>query len=301
MRLEYPIFPQEQEQLYSRFWDHSQIKEAQFREQLSRSQSFKNCFDPKLNLTAALKRDIKRRTTGDIPLSLVIEIYGTQGDGKSKLGIQISKEIDPTFNAKKIFMKPEDLLDYCKEAKPNDCLMLDEQALQFGEGSLRQQAELQNIEEITRIKQIHFIYCSPTLREHMAKHYTLKVIQKNVKKRITKFAFANNNGSYFYGWGMANIPKDEDCPIYQKYEPIKLKYVDETLQRSGQKYDLFAKADVVLDHRDLKYTKNNTDIMVLIQDKFPTLTIGEHKKILSAMHILRRKAEYKQKLENLRK
>lgn len=265
------------------------MKEQEFKEQLSRYQSFRNCFDPKLNLTQSFKHDVINRTRGKIPLSLVIEIIGQQGSGKSKLGIQISKFIDTNFSAKKIFMKPEDLLDYCKKAKPNDCLMLDEQALQFGEGSLRQQAELQNIEEITRIMQIHFIYCSPTLRDHLAKHYTIKVIQKNIHQRITKFGFCNNQGNYFYGWGMAKIPKDEDCKIYQDYEPIKLKYVDDVLKRSSQKYDLTEKANEFIGHKDLELATNHNEQMVLCQELFPSLTIGEHKKIISKAKMIWRK------------
>lgn len=291
-KLEYPIYKSELLRPYSRYWEHNDITEQEFKETLARSKSFHNCFNPRLNLTRAFKKDIIRRTTGKIPLSLVIQIFGKQGDGKTTLGFEIAKDIDQNgFNAKKVFMKTENLLAYCRKAKSNDCLMLDEQAILFGEGAKRQLAELQNIEEITRIKQIHFIYCSPTLREHFASHYTLKVIQKNTHYRITKFAFTNSHGSYYYGWGMAHIPKDDDCPIYQEYEPIKLAYVDSVLQRSTQKYDIWAKASKLLAHPDIAYTKTKVDVAVLCQELWPTLTLGEHNKIISATKIMRRRSK----------
>lgn len=290
MSIAYPIFPEEIRTSYKQFWDSNEYDNRKLYEVLGKHPSFKNCTGAENNLTAAFKRDIERRTKGTIPLSLVIQIYGTQGDGKSKLAIELAKYIDPTFSHKKLFMKIEPLLNALKHAKKNDCFILDEQAILFGEGALRQLAELQNVEEITRIRQIHFIYCSPTLREHLASHYTLKVIQKNIDKRITKFAFTNYNGSYFYGWGQARIPKDQDCEVYKNYEPVKLKYVDDVLQRSTQKYDIFKKADKLILHPDIKYCKTKTDFLVLIQDLFPTLTMGEHNKIYSAALIARRRA-----------
>ncbi len=294
MSLIYPIFNTELKQSFKRYWDHNRLKDQEFKEILGRSQSFKNCFEPNgINLTGSLRADIKKRTKGKIPLSVVIQIFGKQGSGKTKLGFEFAKRIDPRFSARKVFMKPEALLDYCKYAKINDCLILDEQAIEFGEGSLRQAKELQNIEEITRIKQLHFIYCSPTLREHLACHYTIKVIQKNYHDRITKFAFCNQLGSYYYGYGLAYIPKDEDCQIWQKYEPKKLKYVDQVLQRSSQKYDIWEKADQVVKHHAFRYAKSRGDLAVICQDLWPTLTTGEHKKIINALMMVKRSMSQK--------
>ena len=292
----YPIYKTELLKNYNYYWEHDDIKQQEFKEALSRNKSFQNCFNPRLNLTRAIKKDIINRTTGKIPLSLVIQIYGKQGDGKSKLGIEFAKKIDKNgFSANKIFMKAEALLNYCQKAKKNDCLMLDEQAILFGEGAKRQQAEIQNIEEITRIKQIHFIYCSPTLREHMATHYTLKVIQKNTSYRITKFAFTNSTGTYYYGWGLAYIPKDEDCNVYKEYEPKKLEYVEGVLQRDSQKYSLEAKASKLLSHKDIYLARkkdgfNMAYLGVLTQELYPTLTTGEHKKIMSKAKMMLKKA-----------
>lgn len=286
---QFPIFSSELSQHYRRIWDHSRLKDQEFKIELARAASFHNCFNPRLNLTEAFKNDIEIRTKGEIPLSIVIQIFGKQGDGKTKLGFEFGKRIDPNFSADKVFMKVEDALNYCRKAKPGDCLQLDEQTIEFGEGSLRQEKELQNIEEVTRIKQVHFIYCSPTLRQHLAAHYTIKVIQKNLEYRITKFAFCSNSGNSYYGWGTAFIPKDEDCSIYQAYLPKKLEYAQKVLERSMQKYDLESMFKELLSHPLRRYAKSASDMRVIASDLWPTLTIGEHKRIVGYLILKLRK------------
>lgn len=287
--MEYPIFSWELEKQYNKFWDHNPIQEQMFRIELARHPTFANCFNPSLNLTQPFIDDIIRRTKGSIPLSLVIQIFGAQGDGKTKLGFEVAKLIDPRFNAKKVFMRIEAILNACARAKKNDCLQLDEQKIEFGEGSLRQLKDLQNVEEVTRIKQVHFICCSPTLREHLACHYTLKILQKNIEYRVTKFAFCSKDGKTYYGWGLANIPKDEDCKIWEEYEPKKLEFAQKTLERSVQKYDLWGKAKELAAHKLANFAYKKGEFYVLCQDLWPTLTIGEHSKIINAMALLTRR------------
>ncbi len=223
-RLEYPIYKQELEPIYNNFWDSDRLKELEFRRELALHPSFANCFNPRNNLTNDFKEVIKVRTKGEHPNSVVIQIHGKQGDGKSVLGFKIAKLIDKKFSYKKLAFKTEDILNKCATAKSGDCLLLDEQTILFGEGSLRQQADLQNIEEVTRIKEVHFIFCSPTLREHLSCHYTLKVIQRNSHHRITKFGFTTKDSNYYYGYiSLKPFPK------YYIFVRFSLKFVVQTL------------------------------------------------------------------------
>ncbi len=135
---------------------------------------------------------------------------------------------------------------------------------------------------------MHFIYCSPTLREHLATHYTLKVIQKNTHFRITKFGFCNKQGSYYYGFGLASIPKDAEDPIWLEYEPKKIKYVEAVLSRSSQKYDLWGKVEQLIKHPSYKFVESKGDLNVLCRDLWPTLTTSEHKTIINAHHLFLR-------------
>ncbi len=297
MRLAFPIYKQELKLSPRNYWDHNEIKQQEFIEILSKASSFKNCFQHGRNLTTALLRDIKHRTKGDPPLSIVLQIFGKQGSGKSVLAFQIAKKIDPNFNPKKVFFKYEDLLNYTKKAKVNDCLVLDEQAIEFGEGSLRQLKEIQNLEEVTRILQLHFIYCSPTLREHLAAHYTLRVIQKNSHTRVTKFAFCNNAGNYYYGYGLAKIPLDSASEIWPSYEKVKIEYAKGIKERSTQKYDVWEKAKQLKNHYLFKHSNTKAELELISQDLWPSLTLGEHKKIVRACDLLAKKA-YDEKYSN---
>ncbi len=291
MSLAYPIFKWEQSHSFKQFWDHNQIKEQVFRRELARNPSFINCFNPRLNLTNPFLADVRNKTHGEHPNSVVIQIIGGQGSGKSTLGFVIGPYIYPKFANRNIFFRYEALFEYCKLVKKNEALMLDEQPIEFGEGSQRQIKELQNIEEITRILSVHLIYCSPTLREHLASHYTLKVIQRNAEKRLTKFAFCSQDGNYYYGYGIAQIPKDKESDIYKKYEPIKLDFAQRVLERDLQKYDTWAKARKLSRHSELKYAHKKLNVEIQAQDTFPTLTTGEIKKIVNAYLMLIRKLE----------
>ncbi len=282
MRLEYPIFDWEQQPVYSQYWDTDKIQELMFRRELARSPSFANCFNSKFNLTKTFLEDIKKRTKGEHPNSVVIQIIGPQGFGKTTLGFKIGPYIYPKFNYKNIFFRYEKLLNACKKAKIGYCFQLDEQTIEFGEGSLRQIKELQNIEEVTRILSLHLIYCSPTLREHLASHYTLKVIQRNSEKRLTKFAFCSQDGKYYYGYGVAKIPDDKKSKLYKNYEPEKLEFAKNVLSRDMQKYDIWERARNIGRHPNIHLAVKKQDLEILAIDQNPTLTTGEIKKLVNA-------------------
>jgi len=298
---QYPIFKAELQRTYNRFWEHDQIQEMEFRHELGSKPSFRFCFGRSgINLTRAFIQDVKKRTKGNIPLSLVIQIVGKQGIGKSKLSFQIGRLISGVrFDENFIFMEREKLLSSLDKAKANQTYILDEQTMEFGEGSQRQLAELQNIQEVTRIKQIHFIYNSPTTRTHLAAHYSFKVLQKNLKHRYTKFAFCSNDFSHYLGYGLAAIPTDDD-PLYKAYEPVKLAYVDKVLERKTEKYDVWELVKKLRNNKSFKYCRSKQDIKVVCNQIWPTMTTGEIQNIINAFFIdyRRRKAtENARKLE----
>lgn len=290
-RLEYPTFEWEQQPSFEQSWDIDELQKQMFRRELARSPSFANCFNPKHNYTKTFLQDIKKRTQGEHPNSLVMQIIGRQGFGKTTLGFKIGKIIYPRFSVKNLFFRYEMLLNACKKAKVGVCFQLDEQTIEFGEGSLRQIKELQNIEEVTRILELHLIYCSPTLREHLASHYTLKVIQRNAEKRLTKFAFCSQDGRYYYGYGIAKIPLDDKSKIYRQYEPEKLEFAKNVLKRNMQKYDIWEKAGAIGKHPSIHLARKKIDLEILAQDLYPTLTIGEIKKIVNAFLMLQRRMQ----------
>ena len=94
---------------------------------------------------------------------------------------------------------------------------------------------------------------------------------------------------------LPKIPKDEDCEIWQKYEPKKLRYVDKILTRSSQKYSLWDKVEMLLKHQSYKFVKSKGDLLVLCRDLWPTLTTGEHKTIINAHHLFLREFQASQR------
>ncbi|GAG77373.1 unnamed protein product [marine sediment metagenome] len=63
------------------------------------------------------------------------------------------------------------------------------------------------------------------------------------------------------------------------------------LKRSVEKYNVWDLALKLQSHRYFKSCKNKSDLMVVAQDIFPTMTIGEHKKIAAAYYIMVRKEQ----------
>lgn len=299
----YPILERELIQKYSAFWDTNEIEQNVFYWRLKSNRSFINCFAPYgRNLSQIFLNDVYRRTKGKIPLSIVWQIYGKQGSGKSKLSMEIARRIDPTFNADRIFLRRENLLNALKNAKSNTAYVLDEQKHDFGHGSERQLKELQDIEEITRIEQVHLGFNSPTLREHIAVNYTFEVLQKNHDQRLTKFAFVELAGhrKIYLGYGICKIPEDDKDPLYKAYEPRKRKFVEEVLQRKSQKYDVWEYAKKLKHHKYYQFARSKQDLVLISQSIFPNLTTGEHQNIVNALYFLRRKFHRKSRLPQVK-
>lgn len=99
-----------------------------------------------------------------------MSIYGLQGTGKSFVALFIldylahilGKEVDPNHIC---FTKAE-LLERLEKAKSNTLWVLDEQTERHGVGSGRERTMMRNIEEVCRARSLHFIFVSPTLRDH---------------------------------------------------------------------------------------------------------------------------------------
>jgi hypothetical protein len=114
------------------------------------------------------------------------------------------------------------------------------------------------------------------------------VLQKNVEKRITKFAFCGNDYNSYYGYGLAKIPLDSDDKLYQEYEPVKLEYVSRILERSTKKYSIWEKAEELHNNPKIKHARGKKDLAVLAQTMWPTLTTSEISSIISASSMLMR-------------
>jgi len=89
----------------------------------------------------------------------------THNSGKSYAGITICSILDPNFNIEKIFFNYNDVIGNRHKFKPGDAILVDEQSDTYGIDSHRVNIILTALKEQLRKKSIHFVFCSPTLRE----------------------------------------------------------------------------------------------------------------------------------------
>lgn len=146
------------------------------------------------------EKDIQYRVTPLKPnelranLNIILNIYGTQGSGKSVIGISLYHLICQYAGRKpeirEIFFSINDIHTYTKEmADKGDlkarCIVLDEQMSteRYGLGSAERVDKLFDIIRIIRDSQVSFIMISPDNVFNFPAHYCIEAWRKNFKER----------------------------------------------------------------------------------------------------------------------
>jgi hypothetical protein len=211
----------------------------------------------------------------------IITVSGETGIGKSLLKQAIALKIDPKITVKNICFKNEDLLNKAQDIKRRTILIKDEEPVGVGVGSLREELEMVNLQEITRKFQLSLLFGSPTERTHKTAHYNLLVIDKDYTRKLTRVAIENpySEKKEFIGYIIVKVnPSLKTNKLWKKYNKIKDKFIDETLKR---------KSGARINHEEInkrikkaiKKDSRETEIKVTITALCPQYTQQEKKDI----------------------
>jgi hypothetical protein len=116
--------------------------------------------------------------------------FVTHNSGKSYDSIAICKLLDPNFSVDNIYFDYNDLINNRHKLKPNTAVLVDEQSEAYGIDSHRVSIILNALKEQLRKKSIHFIFCSPTLKdESRSSMYVLETMFIDYEESISYAAY----------------------------------------------------------------------------------------------------------------
>ena len=266
-------------------WDCTFMDAVRFNDKLKAVPSFKRCFDSRYCLNAHLLREIKYKTGGGDD-HIVFELVGQQGSGKSRVAQQLAPLIAPiTIN--NICFRNEEVLEKCEILPKGSVLIEDEQTVGVGEGAEREKLEKQNLIEVTRKHGLSLFFLSPTSRHLSSVHYILEVVQRCTPKRLSRVAVRKGDG--YIGYITVYIPPDDKDELYKEYIPLKDQFIETFLKRNLGRLDYGARAEILLEHSDIKFCKTLRDLETLSMELNPTLTVSENQRIARKVQFLRLK------------
>jgi hypothetical protein len=189
--------------------------------------------------------------------------------------------LDPTFSAEHIYFGYDELVYARHTLKPGTAVLVDEQSETFGLDSHRINVILSNLKEQLRKKQIHFIFCAPTLYpEYQSSMYVFETIFIDYE---TQECFAAMKTRDLLTLGHVRIPypgkKLEDgstlasVELMKEYQAKKDKHLEKVLgqrnvdtfeERAGfvMKQPLFIKAEKIY-KRSMGYIPQATLIQII--------------------------------------
>ena len=278
MRLSYPI-PKD-------MFEFKMIEKAK------ENDSFRDMILFKKDITKLFKKDIAKRTSPNIRDHCIIQLSGMTGSGKSITGILMGRDlIDKDMNVDSICFSAEQVLERCKKLRENTVVILDEQILSVGVGSVRESLELRNLEEVTRKYRLSFIFISPTPRQHLTAHYNLELFKSDREKMVNWLAVSEDDKYIGYIKIKVN-PKDPLWLEYDKPNGIKNKFIEKYLERKVARldYEKMSKG-IISDKRVKKLIDRNgfikmDEMLYIIGRHYPSITQTERKELLSELKIM---------------
>ena len=188
--------------------------------------------------------------------SFIASITGMQGNGKSYSAITICKILDPEFSIDNVYFDYRDLVYNRATLKPGCAVLVDEQSEEYGLDSHRINIILGALKEQLRKKSIHFIFCSPTLKEeYKSSHYVLETMYIDYEEKVCYSAYKTRE---LMTLGYVRIPHPLNFvteEFLKSYETKKDEHLDkltgakqvDEIEEIAEKItssELFAKAEI---------------------------------------------------------
>lgn len=262
-------------------------------EKAKENDSFRDMILYKKDVTKLFKKDIKERLSSKDPNHVIIQLTGDTGSGKSITGIlSIALQlIDPKMTIESVCFIAEQVIERCKKLKKNTVVVLDEQTLSVGVGSVREALELRNLEEITRKNKLSFVFISPTPRMHLTAHYNLELFLCDRKNKINWLAI-NQDETYL---GYVKLEVDPKHPLWIEYDKeggVKDEFIEKHLERKTGRLDYEKMSMKLKDDKRIKILIERNkfikmdEMIYIIGRYYPSITLTERKELLTELKIV---------------
>ena len=197
------------------------------------------------NNTNAFFEEIDERIKSN--LNIILGIFGGTGSGKSYCALSIAgrmqKQLNTDFDASHVFFSSTAFLKAMSPDIPDNSLyIIDEQPKTHGAGSQRELANIQNIEEICRKKQLNLIFVSPKPITH-SQHYFLETWDRDYAKKVNRCVLLTTDYRPF-GWIAIPYPPEQFLKAYEEAKDLNIR---KTLNKdfAGDRYSEYK--DVVME------------------------------------------------------
>lgn len=261
-------------------------------EKAKENDSFRDMIIFNKDVTKLFVKDIMSRMKSDTPNHIIIQLTGETGSGKSITGIDgIAPLIDPNLTINAMCFTPEQVMERCKELRENTVVIMDEQILSVGVGSVREALELRNLEEITRKNKLSFIFISPTPRQHLTAHYNLELF-KSDRKTMTNWLAINDNDRYIGYVKIKVNPAHKLWMDYDKPDGVKNQFIERYLERKVARLDYEKMSKGIITDKRVKILLERNgfikmdEMIYVIGRHYPSITQTERKELLSELKIM---------------
>lgn len=233
---------------------------------------------------------------------------------KSSTGQQIAIENDDTiFDANKICFTYQEFRDKFEQSKPKEWFIMDEQVFLHGTGSGRIVESIQTLIETLRQRQNSMIIISPESKYFPENIFTyvMETIDRSILGKCkhnqelheirtcphrphtdinanVRLAVKKDN-SYI---GFYITPIAWNTPLWKEYYKRKIEFNTKVLTENFQKVDYEKLAQNIIRIPNSKEYKTSKQLMLLLEQAYPNLSVGEKNLVIEAIKIERKKQNW---------
>lgn len=233
---------------------------------------------------------IDRKVNAKIPDHIQIDIEGYTGVGKSTFMRALCSHFFPSFNIDCVFYLKKDLLEKVTAIEDIDdkkVVVLDEDVLSKGMGSVRVEDDLTQLFESCRKARLSYIGCHAIAKhENQTTFYRFFVFANNKERRISTAIVYRMN--VCIGFLVMRIPYTQKFfEMEYEYEQKKNEFIKKTLKNENvETIDVTGCANKVLNDVEMQMLKsrnllNKKSLKAKVYELYNSYTIGEQDMIVT--------------------
>ena len=279
--------------------------EHKLKTRIQRESSFINCFKKNLTLDFFDEMfDLYDQKTHKHTTNTILQVAGLSGTGKSIAVLSIAKLVCPSFNQENIYFFDQQIIDNVKKLPLGTFAIRDENPNKsvFGTGSSRTGFQIETIADTCRKRGLSLIFVEPRFALNGICKWYLETIDYGSVDGVRFVRMALRDPSTLLFIGSVFVPiVDEDDSDWVNYNDRKDEFMSGVVsgEYKGAKLDYESEAESILEEIDEDIYRTKKEKMFYVTQKYPNLTSGEIKNIMTAISIKEREnlAEKKKKKE----
>jgi len=273
----------------------NQVDKLRYDMECNKDSSFKNVFDPNLNLTNHINEEMIRKCDMNVQENHnVICIYGLTGKGKSNSGISVAKKVFPDLKVNNICFHNQEILEVLKSARKPDWIIRDEnlEGATFGGGAYRIKAQLEVVTQTLRKKCISFTFISAPFFPLDTAQYYFRALDMDKHNRITRFGVQDPMTLKYLGSYYVRVMSELD-PFWIAYNQRKEEFMESLMSGdyTKAKPEILKLAQKAAEDMDLNLYQTKKERKVFLSQAYSSLTRGEIENLATLVEIMLRKTD----------